>query len=161
VKVLYDQEIDSLKEALHGITQQFNQLKVASDGLLSDNEEMRTVVSRREAELSASSAEAAMLEREAGELAAELRSREAEGRRAEEQLAQTQPEVQLLRQQLAELRRLLDDQLLQKADMEEQCRRTQEEMQFKVSLCEQQLEEVMAHHRLSSPLLITTPRHNS
>jgi len=142
VKVVYDQEIDSLKTALQGISQQYNQLRVASDGLMVENEEMRGNIMRRDAEISESNAELAALQREAAELATELRVREAEGRRAEEQLAQTAPEVQLLRQQLAELRRLLDEQQLEKADMEDQMRRLQEEMKFKMELCEQQMEEV-------------------
>jgi len=95
---------------------------------MAENEEMRGNIMRREAEIGESNAELAALQREAAELATELRIREAEGRRAEEQLAQTAPEVQLLRQQLAELRRLLDEQQLEKADMEDQMRRLQEDI---------------------------------
>merc|ERR1719410_2577919 len=39
VKQIYDTEIDSLKDALDGLSKQYNQLKVASEGLLNENEE--------------------------------------------------------------------------------------------------------------------------
>ena len=48
VKQLYDQEIDSLKSAFHNLSQQYNQLRVASDGLMYENEEMKGNIARKE-----------------------------------------------------------------------------------------------------------------
>merc|ERR1712142_714263 len=51
VKHVYDQEIESLKDALDGLSKQYNQLKVASEGLLSENEDMKENLRRKETEL--------------------------------------------------------------------------------------------------------------
>merc|ERR1712142_461447 len=51
VKHVYDQEIQSLKDALDGLSKQYNQLKVASEGLLSENEDMKNTIHRKDNDL--------------------------------------------------------------------------------------------------------------
>merc|ERR1712128_299356 len=51
VKSIYDTEIDSLKDALDGLSKQYNQLKVASEGLLNENEELKDTLRRKDNDL--------------------------------------------------------------------------------------------------------------
>ena len=48
IKYVYDQEISSLKDALNDISKQYNQLKLASEGLFNENQEMRDNIARKE-----------------------------------------------------------------------------------------------------------------
>merc|ERR1712079_473103 len=48
VKQIYDNEIDSLKDALDGLSKQYNQLKVASEGLFNENQDIRETIRKRE-----------------------------------------------------------------------------------------------------------------
>jgi len=52
------------------------------------------------------------------------------------------PEISRLKEKLNEAKKQLDDEVLRKAELENQCQRLDEELKFKISLLEQQLEEV-------------------
>merc|ERR1712106_898046 len=118
VKSIYDTEIDSLKDALDGLSKQYNQLKVASEGLLNENEELKDTLRRKDNDL-----------KNSGDLINGLQD-------------EVLPEVQRLQDKLAEAKKLLDDEVLKKADLENHCQRLDEELKFKIQLLEQQLDEV-------------------
>merc|ERR1712142_1241607 len=93
VKHVYDQEIESLKDALDGLSKQYNQLKVASEGLLSENEDMKENLRRKETELRDSQHLINDLRKELEELSKSLRTMEIDKRVAENKMNEVYPEV--------------------------------------------------------------------
>ena len=142
VKALYDNEIDSLKDALDGLSKQYNQLKVASEGLLNENEELKDTLRRKDNDLKNSGDLIGGLQEEVRNLTNNLGDLENERRKAQEKLDEVLPEVQKMQDKLAEAKKLLDDEVLKKADLENHCQRLDEELKFKIQLLSQQLEEV-------------------
>eukprot|EP00092_Neocalanus_flemingeri_P045011 GFUD01050126.1.p1 GENE.GFUD01050126.1~~GFUD01050126.1.p1 ORF type:complete len:732 (+),score=192.56 GFUD01050126.1:160-2355(+) len=142
VKSIYDTEIDSLKDALDGLSKQYNQLKVASEGLLNENEELKDTLRRKDNDLKNSGDLINGLQDEVRDLSNKMGGLENERRKAQEKLDEVLPEVQRLQDKLAEAKKLLDDEVLKKADLENHCQRLDEELKFKIQLLEQQLEEV-------------------
>jgi len=142
VKQIYDTEIDSLKDALDGLSKQYNQLKVASEGLLNENEELKDTLRRKDNDLKNSGDLITGLQDEVRDLSNKMGSMENERRKTQEKLDEILPEVQRLQDKLAEAKKLLDDEVLKKADLENHCQRLDEELKFKIQLLEQQLEEV-------------------
>jgi len=142
VKQIYDTEIDSLKDALDGLSKQYNQLKVASEGLLNENEELKDTLRRKDNDLKNSGDLINGLQDEVRDLSNKMGGLENERRKAQEKLEEVLPEVQRLQDKLAEAKKLLDDEVLKKADLENHCQRLDEELKFKIQLLEQQLEEV-------------------
>lgn len=148
VKHLYDQEIDSLKDALDGLSKQYNQLKIASEGLLNENEELKDSVRRKDNDLKNSCDLVGDLQGEVRVLTNKLDNVETERRKTQEQLEEVMPQVQALKDRLSECKKLLDDEVLRKADLENQCQRLDEELKFKISLLEQQLDEVKSRKEI-------------
>jgi lamin B len=142
VKHVYDQEIESLKVALDGLSKQYNQLKVASEGLLHENEDMKENLRRKENDLRDSQKLINDLRKELEDLSNSLRNMEIDKRVAENKMNETYPEVLSLRKKLAETKKILDEELFDKANLEDQCKRMDEELKFKIQLLESQLEEV-------------------
>jgi len=142
VKQIYDTEIDSLKDALDGLSKQYNQLKVASEGLLNENEELKDTLRRKDADLEASSGLITGMQDELRDLSNQMGNLENERKKTQDKLDEVLPEVQKLQDKLAEAKKLLDDEVLKKADLENHCQRLDEELKFKIQLLEQQLEEV-------------------
>jgi len=142
VKQIYDTEIDSLKDALDGLSKQYNQLKVASEGLLNENEELKDTLRRKDADLEASSGMITGMQDELRDLSNQMGNLENERKKTQDKLDEVLPEVQKLQDKLAEAKKLLDDEVLKKADLENHCQRLDEELKFKIQLLEQQLEEV-------------------
>jgi len=142
VKQLYDNEIDSLKDALDGLSKQYNQLKVASEGLLNENEELKDTLRRKDNDLKNSGDLIGGLQEEVRELSSKLGGLENERQKTQERLDEVLPEVQKMQDKLAEAKKLLDDEVLKKADLENHCQRLDEELKFKIQLLSQQLEEV-------------------
>ena len=142
VKHVYDQEIESLKDALDGLSKQYNQLKVASEGLLHENEDMKENLRRKENDLGDSQQMINDLRRELEDLSNKLRNMEIDKRMTDNKLNETFPEVLSLRKKLDEAKKLLDEELFNKANLEDQCKRMDEELKFKIQLLENQLEEV-------------------
>jgi len=142
VKSIYDTEIDSLKDALDGLSKQYNQLKVASEGLLNENEELKDTLRRKDNDLKNSGDLINGLQDEVRDLSNKMGSLENERRKTQEKLDEVLPEVQRLQDKLAEAKKLLDDEVLKKADLENHCQRLDEELKFKIQLLEQQLDEV-------------------
>ena len=142
VKHVYDQEIESLKDALDGLSKQYNQLKVASEGLLHENEDMKENLRRKENDLRDSQKLINDLRKELEDLSNSLRNMEIDKRVAENKMNETYPEVLSLRKKLAETKKILDEELFDKANLEDQCKRMDEELKFKIQLLESQLEEV-------------------
>merc|ERR1712241_650424 len=142
VKQIYDNEIDSLKDALDGLSKQYNQLKVASEGLLNENEELKDTLRRKDADLEASSGLITGMQDELRDLSNQMGNLENERKKTQDKLDEVLPEVQKLQDKLAEAKKLLDDEVLKKADLENHCQRLDEELKFKIQLLEQQLTEV-------------------
>merc|ERR1719244_2408906 len=134
VKQIYDTEIDSLKDALDGLSKQYNQLKVASEGLLNENEELKDTLRRKDNDLKNSGELIAGLQDEVRDLSNKMGSLENERRKTQEKLDEIMPEVQRLQDKLAEAKKLLDDEVLKKADLENHCQRLDEELKFKIQL---------------------------
>ena len=116
VKHVYDQEIESLKDALDGLSKQYNQLKVASEGLLHENEDMKENLRRKENDLRDSQKLINDLRKELEDLSNSLRNMEMDKRVAENKMNETYPEVLSLRKKLAETKKILDEKLFDKAN---------------------------------------------
>ena len=142
VKQIYDNEIDSLKDALDGLSKQYNQLKVASEGLLNENEELKDTLRRKDNDLKNSGDLINGLQEEVRDLSNKLGGLENERKKTQERLDEVLPEVQKMQDKLAEAKKLLDDEVLKKADLENHCQRLDEELKFKIQLLSQQLDEV-------------------
>ena len=63
-------------------------------------------------------------------------------KKTQEKLDEVLPEIARLKEKLTDAKKQLDDEVLKKAELENQCQRLDEELKFKISLLEQQLEEV-------------------
>jgi len=142
VKHVYDQEIESLKNALDGLSKQYNQLKVASEGLLTENEDMKENLRRKETDLRDSQHLINDLRKELEDLSKALRTMEIDKRVAENKMNEVYPEVLNLKKKLDETKKILDEELFSKANLEDQCKRMEEESKFKMQVLENQLEEV-------------------
>lgn len=142
VKQLYDQEIDSLKDALDGLSRQYNQLKVASEGLLNENEELKDTLKRKDNDLKNTSDAMSALQEEIRHLTNKMGDIENQRKKTQDKLDEVLPEVQKLKERLNEAKKQLDDEVLRKAELENQCQRLDEELKFKIQLLEQQVEEV-------------------
>ena len=142
VKQIYDSEIDSLKEALDGLSRQYNQLKVASEGLLNENEDLKDTLRRKDNDLKNTGGIVSGLQEEVRQLTNRLGDMENAKKKTQEKLDEVLPEIGRLKEKLNDAKKQLDDEVLRKAELENQCQRLDEELKFKISLLEQQLEEV-------------------
>ena len=142
LKQIYDSEIESLKDALDALSKQYNQLKVASEGLLNENEELKDTLRRKDNDMKNSDNLINDLQTEVRDLSNKMGSLENERKKTQEKLDEVLPEVQKLQDKLAEAKKMLDDEVLKKADLENHCQRLDEELKFKIQLLEQQLTEV-------------------
>lgn len=142
VKQLYDNEIDSLKDALDGLSRQYNQLKVASEGLLNENEDLKDTLRRKDNDLKNTGDIVTGLQEEIRQLTNRLGEMDNQRKKTQERLDEVLPELQRLKDKLNEAKKQLDDEVLKKAELENTCQRLDEELKFKIQLLEQQLEEV-------------------
>lgn len=142
VKHIYDSEIDSLKEALDGLSRQYNQLKVASEGLLNENEDLKETMHRKDNDLKNTGDIVSGLQDELRTLNNRMGEMENAKKKTQEKLDEVLPEIARLKEKLTDAKKQLDDEVLKKAELENQCQRLDEELKFKISLLEQQLEEV-------------------
>ena len=142
VKYVYDQEIGSLKDALDGLSKQYNQLKVASEGLFNENQDMRETIRKRENDMENTKHIVDQLHTEIRDLSSKLRSVEADKQNVDMQLNETLPEVYDLRKRLEETKRMLDEENFKKANLEDQLKRLNDEHNFKINILQSQLEEV-------------------
>lgn len=142
VKQIYDGEIDSLKDALDGLSRQYNQLKVASEGLLSENEDLKDTLRRKDNDLNNSGEVVSGLQEEIRQLTNRMSDIENQRKKTQDRLDEVLPELQKLKDKLNEAKKQLDDEVLRKAELENQCQRLDEELKFKIQLLEQQVEEV-------------------
>jgi len=142
VKQIYDTEIDSLKEALDGLSRQYNQLKVASEGLLNENEDLKDTLRRKDNDLKNTGDTVTSLQDEVRQLNSRLGDMENAKTKTQEKLDEVLPEIARLKEKLNDAKKQLDDEVLRKAELENQCQRLDEDLKFKISLLEQQLEEV-------------------
>ena len=142
IKYVYDQEIDSLKEVLDGLSKQYNQLRVASEGLLYENREMKENIYKKETGLDSTKQLVDELHSEIRDLSNKLRSLETEKRKTDEKLNETYPELYDLRKKLEQTKKALDEENFNKANLEDQLKRKNEEHTFKMTVLENQLEEV-------------------
>ena len=139
---MYDQEISSLKDVLDGLSKQYNQLKVASEGLFNENQEMRENISKKDREMENSKHVMDDLHSELRSLSQQLRNIETEKQNIDIKLNETLPELYDMRKKLSETKRMLDEENFQKANLEDQLKRVHDEHNFKINILERQLEEV-------------------
>ena len=142
IKYVYDQEIGSLKEALDSLSKQYNQLKVASEGLYHENQDMRDNIRKKDNDLDNTKHMLDNLHAEIRELSVTLRNIEAEKQNIDLKLNETMPELYDLRKKFDETKRMLDEENFQKANLQDQLRRMTDEYNFKINVLESQLEEV-------------------
>lgn len=148
IKYVYDQEISSLKDALNDISKQYNQPKLASEGLFNENQEMRDNIARKENEMERNKGLVDDLHNELRSLTNQLRILEADKQTVETKLNETLPEVYNMRKKFEETKRLLDDENFQKANLEDQLKRIHDEHNFKINILERQLEEVKSRREV-------------
>ena len=148
IKYVYDQEIGSLKEALDGISQQYNQLKVASEGLFNENQDMRDNIRKKDNDMENTKTIVDDLHAEIRDLSVNLRGIEADKQSVEMKLNETLPELYDLRKKLDETKRMLDEENFRKANLEDQLRRLNDEHSFKMNVLEKQLEEVRSRREI-------------
>ena len=148
IKFVYDQEISSLKDALDDISKQYNQLKVASEGLFNENQEMRDNIARKDNEMERNKGLVDDLHNQLRSLTNQLRILENDKQNVEMKLNETLPEVYNMRKKLEETKRLLDEENFQKANLEDQLKRIHDEHNFKINILERQLEEVKSRREV-------------
>ena len=148
IKFVYDQEISSLKEALNAISQQYNQLKVASEGLFNENQDMRDSIRKKDNDMENTKNIVDDLHAEIRDLSVKLRGIEADKQGVEMKLNETLPQLYDLRKKLDETKRMLDEENFRKANLEDQLRRLHDEHSFKMNVLEKQLEEVRSRREI-------------
>ena len=148
VKYVYDQEIVSLKEALDGLSRQYNQLKVASEGLFNENQDMRDNIMKKDKDLENTKHLVDGLHSEIRNLSVQLRNIEADKQNVEMKLNETLPELYDLRKKFDETKRMLDEENFNKANLEDQLKRINDEYSFKINILESQLEEVRSRKQV-------------
>lgn len=142
VKEMYSKQIDDLKAALDSMNKQYNQLKVGAEGLLSENEDIKGKLEKKDKDLSTANARIQDLEDELRSMVNKLSRIESEKVQFQSQLDEVLPEVRHLREKLVEAKRGLDEEQLKSADLENTCARLDEDLKFKMQLLEKQLMEV-------------------
>ena len=116
IKYVYHKEIGPLKEALNGISQQYNQLKVASEGLFNENQDMRDNIRKKNNDMDNTKTIVDDLHAEIRDLSVRLRGIEADKQSVEMKLNETLPELYDLRKKLDETKRMLDEENFRKAN---------------------------------------------
>jgi len=142
VKDMYNKQIDDLKAALDSMNKQYNQLKVGAEGLLSENEDIKSKLEKKDRELAAANNNIGDLQEELRNMVNKLSLLESEKVKFQSQLDECLPEVRNLREKLVEAKRNLDEEQLKSADLENTCARLDEDLKFKMQLLEKQLMEV-------------------
>ena len=127
---------------MDGLSKQYNQLKVASEGLFNENQEMRENISKKDREMENSKHVMDDLHSELRSLSQQLRNIETEKQNIDIKLNETLPELYDMRKKLSETKRMLDEENFQKANLEDQLKRVHDEHNFKINILERQLEEV-------------------
>ena len=133
---------------MNDISKQYNQLKLASEGLFNENQEMRDNIARKENEMERNKGLVDDLHNELRSLTNQLRILEADKQTVETKLNETLPEVYNMRKKFEETKRLLDDENFQKANLEDQLKRIHDEHNFKINILERQLEEVKSRREV-------------
>ena len=124
------------------MSKQYNQLRVASEGLLYENRDMKENIHKKETGLDNTKHLVDELHSEIRDLSNRLRGLEADKRNTEMKLNETLPELYDLRKKLDQTKKALDEENFNKANLEDQLKRMSEEHRFKYSVLESQLEEV-------------------
>ena len=124
------------------MSKQYNQLRVASEGLLYENRDMKENIHKKETGLDNTKQLVDELHSEIRDLSNRLRGLEADKRNTEMKLNETLPELYDLRKKLDQTKKALDEENFNKANLEDQLKRMSEEHRFKYSVLESQLEEV-------------------
>ena len=142
VKDMYNQQIEDLKAALESMNKQYNQLKVGAEGLLTENEDIKGKLKKKDNDLTTANGRIHDLEDEMRGLVHKLSRLESEKTTMATQLNEVLPEVTALREKLAEAKRSLDEEQLKSADLDNTCARLEEDLKFKMQLLEKELMEV-------------------
>ena len=142
VKDMYQKQIDDLKAALDAMNKQYNQLKVGAEGLLQENEDIKSKLKKKDTDLVHSNDRVRNLEDEMRNMANKLNYLEADKNKLQNQLDDCLPDIQNLREKLAEAKRALDEEQLKSADLENTCARLEEDLKFKLQILEKELTEV-------------------
>lgn len=142
IKKLYEEEMETLNQALNELSKLYNQLKIASEGLLNENKELKGVLLKKDDDLKKSTDMISLLQKEIKLLTHKLTEAENEHNKIMDKLNKVLPEFQNLKKSLDDAKGQLDDEILKKADLESLCQRLRDEVNFKTQMCEQQLEEV-------------------
>ena len=117
-------------------------MKVASEGLYNENQDMRDNIRKKDNDLDNTKHMLDNLHAEIRELSVTLRNIEAEKQNIDLKLNETMPELYDLRKKFDETKRMLDEENFQKANLQDQLRRMTDEYNFKINVLESQLEEV-------------------
>ena len=142
LKEIYEKQIAGLNAELEGKTKQYNQLKVGAEGLLQENEDIKSKLKKRDVDLSSANDRLRGLEDEMRNLANKLSHIESERDVLQRQVDDLVPENKDLKDKLAEAKRLLDEEQLKNADLDNTCARLEEDLKFKLQLLEKELTEV-------------------
>jgi len=139
---LYEKQIGGLNAELDSKNKQYNQLKVGAEGLLSENEDIKSKLKKRDLDLTTANDRLRDLEDEMRNLANKLSHIESERDVLQRQVDDILPENKLLKEKLADAKRVLDEEQLRNADLENTCARLEEDLKFKLQLLEKELTEV-------------------
>jgi len=142
VKDLYDKQVQDLKKALDNMNQNYNQLKVGAEGLLHENEDLKTKLKKKEADAANASDRAMNLEEELRQLGNSMSKLEADYKRAQQELMEVIPEMDQLKSRLDDAKRALDKEQLKSSGLENKCASLEEDLKFQLSLLEKELTEV-------------------
>jgi len=142
VKDLYDKQVQDLKKALDNMNQNYNQLKVGAEGLLHENEDLKTKLKKKEADFLNANDRAIALEEELRNLGNKMSKLEADYSRAQHEMMEVMPEMETLKARLEDAKRALDKEQLKSSGLENKCASLEEDLKFQLSLLEKELTEV-------------------
>jgi len=148
VKDMYNTQIDDLKVMLDNMNKKYNQLKISSEGLLQENDDMKKKLNKKDFDAVANNEQINRLEDEMRQLANQLSLVETEKHKLHNQLQDTIPEIQTLQIKLGEVKQALNEEKLRSADLEDNCARLEKDHKFQLQSMQKELVEIKTVKRI-------------
>eukprot|EP00092_Neocalanus_flemingeri_P013003 GFUD01014013.1.p1 GENE.GFUD01014013.1~~GFUD01014013.1.p1 ORF type:complete len:709 (+),score=215.46 GFUD01014013.1:147-2273(+) len=142
IRVLYDREVHDLKSAVEELSKKYKDLQNNSEGILTDNRDLKAMQERKNQEIKERSRAVPKLQEEIQKLKTKISIISSGNDKAKQDLKDVLPEFGRLKERLYELNRQLEQVRQEKTKLEALCKDLSYELKNKVDLMETQLHAV-------------------
>ena len=146
VKALYTNRIEELEKAIESMNRHCSKLKLGTEGLIRDNQNLESLLDKKEAELSNSIEMSLKLEDENRKLCDRLMCERDENKRARIELTYLLPHHQETRAKVRELVVKLENERLKTSDLETKTGHIEKDFELKRSVLETELLVMKEQH---------------